>query len=120
MKKSTPGPVLFPGVEPEPDGTLPFQHFEDCLQLGYGEQLLNSFCQVQELQLATGIADGRVRVHQFTDTGAVNLADVGKVYNDVLCAALENGANRIGKYRKVDTLTLSRSFGITAISGDRE
>jgi hypothetical protein len=59
---------------------------EDGVELGDVEHVLDFLREAEELEFATGVADGGVAADQFADAGGVDVIDMGEVEHDFFLA----------------------------------
>jgi hypothetical protein len=65
-------------------GELIVFDIEDGVELGYVEDVVNFFAEVEELQVPAGVADGGEAADQLADSGRVDEIDVSEIENDFL------------------------------------
>src|SRR5215469_14087672 len=65
------------------------------IELGHMQHVMHFLCQVQQLQLAPGIAYGSERSDQLTHTGAVDVIHLSQIENDLLLAVRHQLAHSI-------------------------
>jgi surface antigen-like variable number repeat protein len=70
---------------------------EDGVELGDVEDVVDLLGEVEELEFASGVADGGEAADEFSDAGAVDIVDAGKVKNDLLLAFGDQGADGVAK-----------------------
>src|SRR5713101_2727536 len=71
---------------------------EDGVELGDLEQVVDLLGELEQLQLATLVADGGKRAHQLADSRAVNVGDVAEIQQDPLIAFTNQIAHRIAQH----------------------
>src|SRR5579862_3652566 len=71
---------------------------KDGVQLGDLQQIVDLLGQVQQLQLAALVADGGKRADQLTDAGAVDVADVAQVQQNLLLPFAQQVFDGVAQY----------------------
>jgi len=75
-------------------------HFEDGVELGDLEQVMDSFGEAEELELALLAGDRGVAIDEFADAGAIDIADLAQVEEELLIASGDEVANGIAEKRR--------------------
>jgi hypothetical protein len=72
--------------------------FENGIQLGDLEQIVNVLAEVHQLESAAMIADRGVAAHQFPDAGAINVPNVAQIKQNVLVIRVGQAADNIADH----------------------
>ena len=70
---------------------------EDGVELGDEEDVVNFLGELEELELASGVADGGEAADEFSEAGAVEVVDVGKVENNLLFVFGDEAADGVAE-----------------------
>ena len=70
---------------------------EDGVELGDVEDVVNFLGEVEELEFASGVADGSEAADELSDAGAVDIVDAHQVEDNSLFAFRDEGANGVAK-----------------------
>jgi hypothetical protein len=71
------------------------EHIKNRKKFSDGEQLMDFARQIQKLQLPPAVDHRRIGTHQLTNAGAVDIADIGEVENNLFCSALQDIPYRV-------------------------
>ena len=71
---------------------------EDGVELGDVEHVVDFLGEVEELEFASGVAQGRETGDEFADSGAVEVVDMGEIEDDFLFALCDEIANRVAQF----------------------
>jgi hypothetical protein len=74
-------------------GMLVGKDFEDRKELGDLKEIVNFFCQVQELQFAAAAFDRGVAADELSDARAINIIHIGQVQQDEHALIFQQLAN---------------------------
>ena len=74
--------------------------FEDGIELGDLEQVVDPFGEAEEFELAVLAGDGGVAIDEFTDAGAIDVADLAEIEEEFLIAGGDEIANGIAEKRR--------------------
>jgi hypothetical protein len=66
---------------------------EDGVELGDVEHVVHFLREVEQLEFASGVANGYEAAHKLADTGTVDVVDTGQVENDFLFVLTEEVAD---------------------------
>jgi len=75
-------------------------HFEHGVELGDLEQVVDSFGEAEELELALLAGDRGVAIDEFADAGAIDIADLAQVEEEFLVARGDEVASGIAEKRR--------------------
>src|SRR5208283_1208875 len=84
-------------VEGADGGGLVVPDVEDGVELGDLEQVVDLLGEVEQLELAAGVFDGGECADQLSDAGAIDVADLGEVEQDVFGALVERVVNAVAQ-----------------------
>jgi hypothetical protein len=76
-------------------GLFIFEYLENGQKLGNRQQFLNLLCQVQQLELATGVSYSSVGTDKFANPRAVDVVNIGKIENDFFSIIRKDIPHRI-------------------------
>ena len=79
-------------------GEFVFFDVEDGVELGDIEEVVNFLGEVEEFEVAAGVADGGVAADQFSDAGGVDVIDVGQVEDDFFLAGSDELADGVAEF----------------------
>ncbi len=74
--------------------------FEDGIELGDLEQILDPFGEAEEFELAVLASDCGVTIDEFSDAGAIDVADLAEIKEELLIAGGGEIANGIAEKRR--------------------
>jgi hypothetical protein len=75
-------------------------HLEDRVELGDLEQVLDPFGEAEEFELAVLAGDGGVAIDEFADAGAIDVADLAEVEQELFVPGGDEVADGIAEKRR--------------------